>query len=233
MFQILHSPTLNNLENFKEQIFEIIKDFTNSLLTSNNEGNVHEIAILLNSRNARSKLASFIYQEKFKENHKHLLDDFSYDNLRILLFSSLLAFQTQIADYEDARLITKSIFFYYKYEFINNEKVNHVLYKDITKGKGSFQIWLDKDFWLYFIENEIEENSLSIGSIFNNIDAYNFNIICKVASLMIDLRINFEFIKKSIYENIANNFITKVRRLSNKFKNNFNIIFFHTFRISY
>jgi hypothetical protein len=210
MFQILDSPTLDNLENFQDQIFEIIKDYTNNLLTSNCEGNVQEIAILLNSRIARSKLASLLYQEKFRENHKHLLDSSSFDNLKVLVFSSLLAFQTQNADYEDARLLTKSLFYYYKHETVNNEKINYLLYKDIIKRKGSFQIWLDKDFWLYFIETEIEENSLSIGSIFNNVDAYNFNIISKVANYMIDLKINFDFIKKSIYETFAKSFITKV-----------------------
>jgi hypothetical protein len=210
MFTVLNSPTLNNIEVFQEQINEIIKDYTNNLLTSTAKDKVTDIAILLNSRPARSKLVSLLFQEKFKDNHKHLLDDSSFNDLKHLAFSSLLAFQTQATDYEDAHLMTKSLFFYYRHEIIQHENNNYLLYKEIVKSKGSFQIWLDKDFWLYFIEAEIEENSFKIGQHFNNTDAYNFNVICKVAAIMIELKIDFEFIKKSIFETLARRFITKV-----------------------
>lgn len=171
--------------------------------------NLSELNIILSSQYARKEFANIIFQDKFNFGEKHLLDEENFNELQNLIFTSIIFTNNNEAEYGTIRLITKSLFFYYKKILKKNKIDNYFIYKEIIKLKGSFISWLDSEFWKDFLDSEIIENSNIIGNKFNNKDAYNFNIICKVINYMVDLNINCEFILH-LFETISKKYITKV-----------------------
>ncbi len=130
--------------------------------------------------------------------------------MKNILFNCLLCSQIDNNDYEDVRLITKSTFHYYKHEQDKNKTRNLYLYKELIKGKGVFNIWKEKDFWVFYVESDLCEYYPILKENFFNSDAYNFHIICQVAKEMTELKIEASLVHSLLVENIGKKYITKV-----------------------
>lgn len=85
------------------------------LLTSTALGkeNVKDLSHILKYKYARNKFVKILYQDKFTSNLKHCLDEKTFQELYEIIMNSLLYAQND-SNYEDIRLITKSLFCYYK-----------------------------------------------------------------------------------------------------------------------
>jgi hypothetical protein len=208
---LLNSINFKNSKSYTEKIEEIINDYFSAIFTSNFKHETLDVALLVNSRYARSKLAKTLYQEKFKTNTTHLLDDKSFQSLKSIIFYCLLLSQIEKNDYEDVRLITKSTFYYYKLQQEKNISLNWFLYNEMIKGKGVFNIWKERDFWVFYLESDLCEYYPILKENFFNSDAYNFHIICQVAKEMYQLKLEASFVYELIVEDICKKYITKVR----------------------
>lgn len=75
---------------------------------------VTSLQSLLGNRGARGYFAQCLFQEKFKQQKYQILSENSFSDLSRMIFIALLAAGDNPEQYEDIRLITKSMFFYYK-----------------------------------------------------------------------------------------------------------------------
>jgi hypothetical protein len=112
--------------------------------------------------------------------------------------------QKNQTDYEYVRLITKSTFHYYKYD--DKTKSLYFIFQEITRRKGTFEIWRSEEFWTEWFENEIEENN----NTFTEIQDFYFNNLLALTSKMNELKIDKEFIARCIVDNIAKKYIADV-----------------------
>jgi hypothetical protein len=112
--------------------------------------------------------------------------------------------QKNQTDYEYVRLITKSTFHYYKYDEKN--KSLYFIFQEITRRKGTFEIWRSEDFWKEWFESCLVENTNN----FTEIQDFYFNNLLSLSSKMNELKIDKDFIVRCIIENIAKKYITDV-----------------------
>lgn len=152
-------------------------------------------------RQARIEFANMIYQEKFKKNDNHCLSEDSFNQLYKVMFTAILMSQKNQTDYEYVRLITKSTFHYYKYD--EKTKSIYYIFQEITRRKGTFEIWRCENFWLDWFENEIEETHNS----FTEIEDFYFNNLLALSSKMNELKIDKDYIVICIIDNIAKKYI--------------------------
>lgn len=101
-------------------------------------------------------------------------------------------------EYEKVRLITKSLFFYYKYKHnkkrVDSNNKQKYLYQEIIKQNGTFNIWKEQGFWEKWFEIdiiEVENNN-------SDDDTFYFNILIALSKLMIDLKIELLIISDCI-----------------------------------
>lgn len=120
-----------------------------------------------------------------------------------MIFTSLLLCQNHFTQFKDARLITMSLFYYYKYGK-NNE--TYFILQEVIKKQGSFPIWMSEDFWKFWFDEQTEETPNN----FKEVDDFYFNVILSLASIMHDLRIDSKFIVKSLHDNIGKDYINDV-----------------------
>jgi len=187
--------SVNADKKHKEEIGNLVNDYLRQILTSRPMKDLQRknMLVILKSREARCHLSKLIFQSKFKEQKSHCLSDESFADLRLLIFYSLLDMNDKY-EYDAARLITKSSFFYYK--ILNKE--NYFLYKDLVKQNGSFNSWVNYNFWNRWFDIEIKEDPNSTDD-----DNFYLKILHSMAKYMQDLRIDMKFITECIVETIA------------------------------
>ena len=160
---------------------------------------------------------------KKTKNHKQLTPT-SFEDLLKMLSLSLNHINSN--EYNTCRLLTISIFVYYK---IDNKKLIY-LYQNIISGIYPCRLWLTEDFWKNFFKFEFEEEKKNESDLIN-LYKYNFNgsinymldieknIIEKnkdqilldttmfMAEIMIKLKLSKNFILKVFKNNILEQYI--------------------------
>ena len=160
---------------------------------------------------------------KKTKNHKQLTPT-SFEDLLKMLSLSLNHINSN--EYNTCRLLTISIFVYYK---IDNKKLIY-LYQNIISGIYPCRLWLTEDFWKNFFKFEFEEEKKNESDLLN-LYKYNFNgsinymldieknIIEKnkdqilldttmfMAEIMIKLKLSKNFILKVFKNNILEQYI--------------------------
>ncbi len=86
------------------------------ILTSEETMETKEIDYIFNTKLGRSYFAKIVYLPKFKENQNHCLSVKSFDYLYKMIYSAIMNIirEDNLNDYEDAILLTKCLFKYYK-----------------------------------------------------------------------------------------------------------------------
>ncbi len=201
------SKDQNELDIFEEQINEMVKEYMMKVLTSTPflPDNLAEMQILLYARPARIQFAAIIWQDKFKQNEKHLLNEQSFYDLYKMIFTFLLHSGNNPAEYEDVKLITKATFNYYKYD---KHSLNYYIYQEFSKRQGSFSMWLEFDFWKFWVENDITNEYYDAKK--ENIEEFYFKIILLCSTTMLDLNVDFKFIISNLLQKIAITYIKNV-----------------------
>jgi hypothetical protein len=120
------------------------------------------------------------------------------------MFTAILMSQKSSSDFEYVRLITKSLFHYYRYE--EKTKQFYFIFQEIIKHKGTFEIWCYEDFWKYWYENDIDEKK----NTFDNIEDHYFNVLLSMANTMSELKIDQVFIENCILNNLAIRYLLNV-----------------------
>jgi len=124
-----------------------------------------------------------------------ILTENSFNNLYKLILTSLIQSEDDINQYNDIRLITKSCFSYYKIE----KKEEYYIHQEVAKKLNNYMIWLNEEFWMFWFENEINENQNSISKE----DDFYFNILISLANNMSSLNISLNQIIKIITKDLA------------------------------
>jgi hypothetical protein len=125
------------------------------------------------------------------------------------MFTAILMSQKSPIDFEYVRLITKSLFHYYKYD--EKEKNFYFIYQDIIKNIRPFEIWLCYEFWKYWYEIDIDEKK----NTFEDIEEHYFNVLLSLANTMSDLKIDQDFIEDCILNNLAIKYLINVNFVYN------------------
>jgi len=144
----------------------------------------------------RMFLSSLIFQEKFIEKKSLYLSDSSFCDLFKLIFNTLLECNNDEVEFASARLITKSLFHYYR------KKHNHqpyYLYQECNKKNGSFNIWTYPAFWKRWFELDIVEET----NMYSQVDVFYFNLLISLSKIMNDLKLNKAFISECIVNTLA------------------------------
>ena len=173
---------LNSYENmFDDKIIQL-EDMMRDILTSTideKKENLYLEKIDLKSNKIRNHFCSIIFQEKFNKLNINILADKTFDILYKLIFNTLLYITTSKDDLKNGYLITKSLFHYYK-----NRKNNKKMFLfEMFNHQSHFDIWLNKDFWEFYILEEIKKYENP------NQDDY-FLTILEIGTIMNDLNIN-------------------------------------------
>jgi hypothetical protein len=166
---------------------------------------------------------------KKTKNHKQLTPT-SFEDLLKMLSLSLNHINSN--EYNTCRLLTISIFVYYK---IDNKKLIY-LYQNIISGIYPCRLWLTEDFWKNFFKFEFEEEKKNESDLIN-LYKYNFNgsinymldieknIIEKnkdqilldttmfMAEIMIKLKLSKNFILKVFKNNILEQYIEEKNKI--------------------
>jgi hypothetical protein len=181
------------------------------ILTSTQIGekNVRDLSYMFKYRYARSKFSKILFQEGFKENIKICLEEKSFQEIYEIITNALTCCQND-SQFEDIRLITKSTFYYYTIQENKNKTSSfHFIFQEIAK-KSPFNFWKQQDFWKFYLDAEIAENSYSVTLGMKDIDDYYFSMLMLLARLMIDLNIDVKLIHCILCDNIAYSYIKKV-----------------------
>jgi hypothetical protein len=72
------------------------------------------INLLENNKGSRSFFINSLYQDKFREFKYQILSEEAFDILLIIIIKVFSLYEDDDSNYEDIRLLTKSIFCYYK-----------------------------------------------------------------------------------------------------------------------
>jgi hypothetical protein len=72
------------------------------------------INLLENNKGSRTFFITSLYQDKFREYKYQILSEEAYDILLIIMIKVFSLYEDDESNYEDIRLLTKSIFCYYK-----------------------------------------------------------------------------------------------------------------------
>ena len=109
------------------------------------------------------------------------------------------------AFFEGIRLVTKSIFCYYK---INSKKRTVFLFTEITNKKDSlFPVWKLSEFWSVYFDFEVKEvKNMNM----NKRQEILTSIILKMIPMMFDLKIEVQQILSLIIDNLCKENITQV-----------------------
>ena len=147
------------LKPYQEQICDVLKDYMSHILVNstsfkNSLQNGSKFFIHFFIRN---EFAYMLYQEKFNENIPHELSESTFTELSNVVFYCLLNSNNSEEEYESLRLMTKSLFYYFR-----NERGGNVfyLYEDIILKEIVFDFWKEVKFWEYFYKENSIENPL-------------------------------------------------------------------------
>ena len=87
------------------------------------------------------------------------------------------------------------------------KKENYFIYQEVQKKHGSFNVWMNHDFWMRWFELEIEEKTKSKTHIPHNKEELYFTILLELSSTMSNLNIDIKTIIICILEKIGNSVI--------------------------
>lgn len=125
----------------------------------------------------------------------------------------MLHTQNIATQFEEVRLITKSTFYYYKYD---KHQQYYFIYQEISKRQGSFAVWLQVDFWKFWLDTEISNRNIQN---FHTMDDFYFNTLLSLASTMTDLNIDRKFVERCVVEKISTDFLNVYKNLFIYFRN--------------
>ena len=125
----------------------------------------------------RRHFASILFQTKINIYQSNIISSNSYNILSKMIFNVFLySGNKRVEDFQICRALTKSLYLYYKK---NNKGKKIYLYHAFNKAKP-FDIWMDKSYWMFFFEREMDSKG-------EKDDNTKFNILIEMASFMNDL----------------------------------------------
>jgi hypothetical protein len=104
----------NNQES--EDAKNLINEYLKMILTSDETMEEQAIEYIFNTKIGRNYFAKMVYLPKFKENQNHCLSVKGFDYLFKMISLAIMSIiqEDNPNDYEDAFLLTKCLFKYYK-----------------------------------------------------------------------------------------------------------------------
>ena len=191
---------LNLYENmFDEKIIQLedmMRDIFISKIDEKTE-NLYLEKIDLKTNKIRNHFCSIIFQEKFNQLNNNILSETTFDILYKLIFNTLLYITTSKDDLKNGYLITKSLFHYYK----NGNNNKNIFLFEMFNHQSHFDIWLNKDFWEFYLLEEIKKFE-------NPIQDDYFMIILGIGTIMNDLNINARYPITILIDFISEKYIT-------------------------
>ena len=191
---------LNLYENmFDEKIIQLedmMRDIFISKIDEKTE-NLYLEKIDLKTNKIRNHFCSIIFQEKFNQLNNNILSETTFDILYKLIFNTLLYITTSKDDLKNGYLITKSLFHYYK----NGNNNKNIFLFEMFNHQSHFDIWLNKDFWEFYLLEEIKKFE-------NPIQDDYFMIILGIGTIMNDLNINARYQITILIDFISEKYIT-------------------------
>ena len=184
------------------------------------------------SRKFLGKLISQNYKTLFdiKENKQNFLNNISFLELAQKL-KIILSFMTY-TEYETCKLITLSCYKYYTI-FEEHKHTRYFLYNKLTELFIPCNLWLDNIFWKTWFDEDIsyiekqmnisnendysfdlnksneEDNELYEYNEENNNYSIEYRLLIKINKVMTSLKLEKDFVKKVIYEDLAPNYLTE------------------------
>lgn len=172
----------NSYQNMFDEKITLLDDIMRKILTSKfdeSKSNNYIETIDLKSNKIRNHFCYVLFQEKFDNLNNNFLTVNSFNLLSKLIFNALLYLTNTECDFKNNYYLIKSLFHYYKRE----KNKNIFLFEKFNKHTP-FEIWLNKDFWEYCLNEEIKKfelydqediimKILEFGSIMNDL---NINI---------------------------------------------------------
>ena len=192
-------------ESFKEtpeekQLREIkykINDTMRCILSSEkiSEKLQTDMCSIFTDSNARHYFSTIIYQQKFQEGKWQCLNEEGFDFLYSMIVYCL-KYSNEQTELEGIYLITKSLFFYYKY---NKKNKNCFLAQEIVDNGNIFDVWLSSEFWNFWFDYDVK----STENTFTNLDDYYFSLLLTVAIFMKDLKLELSIILCYIVDHLG------------------------------
>ena len=168
------------ISQYKDQLYEILHDFMGYIFVNSApiKISIGDFSHFFVNTFIRKEFAFVMYQDKFNNNILHELTAKSFEDLEKVSMYCLINSKDEKEEYETIRLVTKSLFFYFKY--IENNKKEFLIHS-ISKHQVVFEIWKDRAFWKYWYTEDGIQNPLE-------------NVKDKLIGYMKDLNINDKFV---------------------------------------
>lgn len=191
---------------------ERINDAMRSILTSDkfSENISKEIQQIFSEKDSRIYLSSLILQQKFKDNKWQCLNEEGFSLLYKMVYASLL-YSKDDEEFDSVYNITKSLFFYYKYD---KKGKNCFLSEEIARRSNTFDLWLAFEFWEKWFERDIS----LLDNTYSCLNDFYFSVLLSIASYMKDLKLNVSIIKCFIAD-LAKKHIKHVSSIKSLFRN--------------
>lgn len=154
---------------------------------------------------SRTYFSKLIFQQKFYEMKWQCLNDSGFNELYKMIYACLL-YSKDDEEFESVYYITKSLFFYYKYDKKNK---NCFLSQEIVRRSNTFDIWLTIEFWSKWFEMDVDKSENNM----TNIEDFYFSILLTMASYMKDLNLDLSIITCYIVDNLSIKYIQNVSNL--------------------
>ncbi len=96
----------------KDKINDFLRNiYSSEQLTLDQKNSFDDLFI---NRAIRAHFAQLIFQEKFKQEKTHVINSNVFDDFYQMIFTALLKCMNSVSQFETVRLLTKSLFYYYK-----------------------------------------------------------------------------------------------------------------------
>lgn len=188
--------TIQNERPIKETITDYFtKIFISNPLTNEEKSNLYEI---LKLDKGKWLFSYYLYQQKFENKKFHCLDNTSFNSLKAFCSFIILNTSNIKENFEVIRLITKSLFYYYK---INSKNQNTFLGQVFNKSTNLIKIWNEDVFWSYYFSQEMKNEKIKNQETI-------FGILHKMILMMNDLIIPGEEIYKLLIIKIAVSYLS-------------------------
>ena len=158
---VVENEKSEEISQYKEQLYEIVHDYMSYIFINSQKIKLSlgDFSHFFIHNFIRKEFAFILYQEKFNNSLLHELTDTTFNDLSKVVFYCLVNFPNDHNQYESLRLITKSLFFYFKYTKVLS-KQKYFLYEDIADHNIIFSFWKDQNFWKYFFTEDSIQNPL-------------------------------------------------------------------------
>lgn len=179
------APT--QLKEIEEFITDCFKDIlTSKTLSSKQKQN---LKVFFKIKDSITLFSQIVFLKKFMLKQTQCLSAASFNDLLELIFLVLLYCGEETINidstyiFHSVMLITESCFFYYV-ESKLKYKIKF-LYHDLIKKSGCFKIWLDSNFWEYWLLYLFNESE----NVFNNEEDFKYNHFVYILNKMMMLNI--------------------------------------------